>query len=338
YYVTSQANGLGTFSLVKGIDGTISSTGTNVNYLAQVRAIRQINTGVRPSDSSSTSVTISGSLDVRDGITGSIDYSNLTNVPQGLVSGSTQVIDSLPSGVVSGSSQITITESQISDLSHTDISSLNTFTSSIQDEVDLLTAATSSYLTSIDSGIVSSSAQVTELLPSGVISGSSQLPSGLVSGSSQITITESQISDLTHYSDSDVKTKLDAEGVISGSTQITDGSGIVSSSVQVIGHLPDGVISGSTQITDGSGIVSSSTQVIEHLPSGTISGSTQITDGSGLVSSSAQVIQHLPEGVISGSTYTEFSSSVSESIDALQIFSSSAYQSDSSSIDRRLDG
>ena len=159
----------------------------------------------------------------------------------------------------------------------------------------------------------------------------------MVSGSSQITITESQISDLTHYSDSDVKTKLD-EGVISGSTQITDGSGLVSSSAQVIGHLPDGVVSGSTQITDGSGIVSSSTQVIEHLPSGTISGSTQITDGSGLVSSSVQVIQHLPDGVISGSTYTEFSSSVSESIDALQVFSSSAYQSDSSSIDRRLDG
>ena len=62
----------------------------------------------------------------------------------------------------------------------------------------------------------------------GVISGSSQvsypslsnIPSGIVSGSSQITITESQISDLTHYTDSDVKTKLDTEGVISGSSQV----------------------------------------------------------------------------------------------------------------------
>ena len=105
----------------------------------------------------------------------------------------------------------------------TDISALNTFTSSIQTEVDTLTAATSSYLTSIDSGIVSSSAQVTELLPTGV-----------VSGSSQITITESQISDLTHYADSDVKTKLDTEGVLSGS---------------LVSQLPTGIISGSDQLT-----------------------------------------------------------------------------------------
>ena len=56
----------------------------------------------------------------------------------------------LPSGVISGSSQITITESQISDLTHTDVSALNTFTGSIQTEVDNLTSATSSYLTSAD--------------------------------------------------------------------------------------------------------------------------------------------------------------------------------------------
>ena len=43
------------------------------------------------------------------------------------------------------------------------------------------------------------------------------LPSGTVSGSSQITITDSQISDLDHYTDTDVKTKLDTELVLSGS-------------------------------------------------------------------------------------------------------------------------
>ena len=48
----------------------------------------------------------------------------------------------------------------------------------------------------------------------------SDIPFGIISGSSQITITESQISDLTHYTDSDVKTKLNTEGVISGSTQV----------------------------------------------------------------------------------------------------------------------
>ena len=102
--------------------------------------------------------------------------------------------------------------------SKTDISSLNTFTSSIQTQVDGISAVTSSFLT--DSGSVS----YTDI---------TNKPT-LISSSNQITITESQISDLSHYSDSDVKTKLDTEGVISGS---------------IVEQLPDGVISGSSQIT-----------------------------------------------------------------------------------------
>jgi len=426
---------------------------------------------------------------------GVVSGSYVESLPQGVISGSEQ----LPSGVISGSSQITITESQISDLSHTDISNLNTFTSSIQTEVDSLTSATSSYLTEVPagtvsgsaqiidslpsgtvsgsdqitisssqisdlahtqipagtisgseqlpSGLVSASAQITitesqisdldkytdsdvqtyidsigivsgsvvaelpsgvisgsEQLPSGVISGSTQiidsLPSGTVSGSSQITITESQISDLDKYTDSDVKTKLDAEGVVSGSYVQSLPSGTVSGSSQItitesqisdlthytdsdvktkldtegvlsgslVSQLPTGVISGSEQLPTG--VISGSSQItitesqisdlvhytdsdvktkldtegvlsgslVSQLPSGVVSGSTQITDGSGIVSSSNQVIQHLPDGVISGSTYSEFSSSVYDNIDELQIFSSSAYQLDSASLDRRLDG
>jgi len=171
------------------------------------------------------------------------DYFELSNIPQGIVSSSVQVLGG--SGVLSGSK--------------TDISSLNTFSSSIQSEVDSLTAATSSYLTSSGSvdfsdvtnkpSLLSSSLQVTitesqisdlthytdsdvktKLDTEGVISGSlvDQLPSGVISGSSQVTITESQISDLTHYGDSDVKSKLDAEGVISGSSQITISSSQIS--------------------------------------------------------------------------------------------------------------
>ena len=48
----------------------------------------------------------------------------------------------------------------------------------------------------------------------------SKLPSGTISGSSQVTVTESQISDLDKYTDSDVKTKLNTETVISGSSQV----------------------------------------------------------------------------------------------------------------------
>ena len=97
----------------------------------------------------------------------------------------------------------------------------------------------------------------------GVISGSEQLENtfleingdGVISGSSQITITESQISDLSHYTDANVKTKLDTEGVISGSSQIT----ITESQISDLSHYTDtnvktkldteGVISGSSQIT-----------------------------------------------------------------------------------------
>ena len=75
--------------------------------------------------------------------------------------------------------------------SSTDISALNTFTGSIQTEVDNLTAATSSYLTSAPSGTISGSQQITDF---GFISSSADVdftsitnvPSGLVSGSAQI--------------------------------------------------------------------------------------------------------------------------------------------------------
>jgi len=111
-----------------------------------------------------------------------------------LISGSSQVdfnsISNVPNGLISSSAQITITESQISDLTH--------FTSA-----DVRSVMR-------DDSVVSSSAQVI-----------AHLPSGTVSSSNQITISESQISDLTHYTDSDVKTKLNSEGVLSGSSQIT---------------------------------------------------------------------------------------------------------------------
>ena len=89
--------------------------------------------------------------------------------------------------------------------SSTDISALNTFTGSIQTEVDNLTAATSSYLTSAPSGTISGSQQITDFgfisssadvdftsitnVPSGLVSGSAQivagLPNGVVSSSAQ---------------------------------------------------------------------------------------------------------------------------------------------------------
>ena len=104
--------------------------------------------------------------------------------------------------------------------------------------------------------LISGSAQIISLLPSGVVSGSSQLPSGLISGSSQL-----------------------PEGIVSASNQIVEKlpSGLISGSSQ----LPNGLISGSSQLPTG--LISGSSQ----LPSGLISGSSQLP--SNIISSSTQI-------------------------------------------------
>ena len=152
---------------------------------------------------------------------------------EGVISGSSQIefdgISNVPSGLVSSSAQITITESQISDLTHTDVSSLNTFSGSIQSQVDSLTALTSSYLT--------------------------ELPLGVISSSAQITITESQISDLVHT--------LIPDGTISGSDQITDviTDSYISASVAASGFGSGGVVDYNELENVPSNIISSSAQI-----------------------------------------------------------------------------
>jgi hypothetical protein len=187
-------------------------------------------------------------------VSGSIDSIDLTsNLPSGVVSGSSQ----LPSGIISGSSQLPSgTVSGSSQITYSDISSIPSGVVSGSSQVAEL----------LPEGTISGSSQVENILPSGVISGSEQLPSGIISGSSQL-----------------------PDGVVSGSTQITDGSNIFSSSLQVVainipgfqsertrGNNIDGVLSGSGQLPDG--VVSGSSQVIELLPTDTISGSSQISE------------------------------------------------------------
>ena len=92
-------------------------------------------------------------------------------------------------------------------------------------------------------GLLSGSQQVIDLLPSGIISGSQQVNADSV----------------TNF-DSNVKDKMNADGVISGSTQLEgeflqiNGDSVVSSSAQISGYNTfleingDGVVSGSSQI------------------------------------------------------------------------------------------
>ncbi len=174
-------------------------------------------------------------------------------------------------------------------------------------------------LSNVPSGIVSGSSQVSypslSNIPSGIVSGSSQItysgisgtPSGIVSGSVQIDLTAT-----TNYS-SGIKTRLNAESVLS-------------SSAQVVSALPAGTVSGSSQVLAGTtihsgsffngiSVVSGSGQIsfggITGVPSGVVSGSSQITFGSissipsGLVSGSSQItyssISSIPSGIVSGS-------------------------------------
>jgi hypothetical protein len=95
------------------------------------------------------------------GGSGVSSYTDLTNVPSGIISGSGQ----LPSGIISGSGQLP--------------SGLISGSAQI---TSVLPSGTISGSGQLPSGIISGSTQ----LPSGIISGSLQLPSGLISGSTQI--------------------------------------------------------------------------------------------------------------------------------------------------------
>ena len=225
-------------------DGVVSAS-TQINYIdlqnkpVTISAFQKNSIVANTNFRQSTFPPISESFDSRITILTS-DVSTLSGQIQAAVSGT------VPPGTISGSVQITefgyLTSASAAAAgfgsgggSSTDISALNTFTASIQSEVNTLTDATSSYLTSLPSGTISSSAQIAGLgyltsetdsqtltyvgntltisngnsvtIPTG-----SNLPAGVISGSSQITITESQISDLTHT--------IIPAGTISSSAQI----------------------------------------------------------------------------------------------------------------------
>lgn len=114
-------------------------------------------------------------------LTGSIDYSNLTNVPTPTL---------ISSGPTAPGSAVVANDTDV-DINYSGYGTRWTFTPTGLTFPDSTIQTTA--FTGIPSGVVSGSSQISYSgltgIPSGIISGSSQLPSGLVSGSSQISYT-----------------------------------------------------------------------------------------------------------------------------------------------------
>ena len=222
---------------------------------------------------------------------------NAGNVVQNIVEGTFTDGDvtagdiKAPLGTISGSEQIT----GLGFISSSDsTTSLNTFTSSIQTEVDGLSAATSSYLTSLDSNIVSSSAQITAL---GFVSESGGENTSLNAFTSSANI---QLSNLESFTGSVLissSAQITALGFVSESggenTSLNTFTSSIQTEVDGLSAATSSYLtsSGSVDYTDitsiPSGILSSS----EQLPGGIISGSEQLPGG--LVSGSAQSVAHI---------------------------------------------
>ena len=254
----------------------------------------------------------------------------ISNLPTGTISGSSQVtyasISSIPSGIISGSSQLSGTS--ITDLTIINLTTVNqtasvvfssgsnrfgdagndthSFTGSVQISGSIVTIGAStatSFNGAINStnGVVSGSSQISHDSTTGysankhvdhtsvLISAGNGLSGG---GDISSTRTLTLDSGSTHFT-TGVKTTLNSNTVISGSSQITYANissipaGIVSGSSQTIANLPGGTISGSSQVVGSSittNTVSFNGTSVALGGSGTIanlvSGSSQITAGS----------------------------------------------------------
>ena len=270
----------------------------------------------------SSNLEVTGSF-LATSLTGSLNYSNLTNVPT-LVSGSSQVLGG--SGVVSGSVVTTldgtgvVSGSVLRTLDGTGVVSgsvLRTLdgtgvvSGSVLRTLDGTNVVSGSVLRTLDgTDVISGSAQITAF---GFVSESSSVPAGTISGSKQISdfgfISSShtdiaQLNQFTASIDTTIKTKLDADAVVSGSVLRTlDGTGVVSGSV--LRTLDGtGVVSGSSQVNADS-ITNFDTNVKTKLDAdGVVSGSVVRTlDGTDVVSGS--VVRTLDgTGVVSGSVVT----------------------------------
>ena len=189
---------------------------------------------------------------------GQVDYNSITNKLSGVVSSSTQIQPLLPDGTVSASNQVDITATtNYSTFS----SSLATVDAGQTTRIDNLASLTSSYAINATiqgqlAGVASSSAQVKVYLPADTVSSSGQVDITATSGYSTFS--------------SSIATKNDTQDVSIGALNAATSSYAINATIQ--GQL--------------AGVVSSSTQVKPLLPGGTVSSSAQYP---GWVTASSQI-------------------------------------------------
>jgi hypothetical protein len=189
---------------------------------------------------------------------GQVDYNSITNKLSGVVSSSTQIQPLLPDGTVSASNQVDITATtNYSTFS----SSLATVDAGQTTRIDNLASLTSSYAINATiqgqlAGVASSSAQVKAYLPADTVSSSGQVDITATSGYSTFS--------------SSIATKNDTQDVSIGALNAATSSYAINATIQ--GQL--------------AGVVSSSTQVKPLLPGGTVSSSAQYP---GWVTASSQI-------------------------------------------------
>ena len=227
-----------------------------------------------------------------DSQTLSIDGNDLT-----ISSGNTITIPgtTIPVGTISGSEQIT--DLGFISSSHSDVTNLNTFTSSIQTEVDAISSATSSYLTQTPSGTISGSEQVDFDVVTGgkgILSGSKTDIDSLNTFTSSI---QTELDAISAATSSYLTSETDSQTLSISGDQLTISSGNVVT-IPTGSELPSGLVSSSIQVLGGTGILSGSHSDVTHLNTFTSSVQTEID---GLSSVTSSYLTEIPAGTLSGS-------------------------------------
>ena len=266
-----------------------------------------------------------------------LSYTSSANVWSGTIDSKFATLQLYTASV----NQTTLSLNEFTESVNTKFGTLQTYTSSINSDLTSIHQTTQS-LNSFSASVTASLVRITASIVDhedriqylydigGIGNGNPLVPLNQFSASAKISI--ANLESFTSSIDTTIKTKLNIDGVLSGSTQL-------------IGLLPEGVVSGSSQVNiydvenfatfndaisdDINGkeevasathtLVSGSSQVIALLPVGVISGSSQISSlfepiasathtlvsgssqvlgGSGVWSGSAQ----MPAGVVSGSS------------------------------------